>query len=562
MTEELSDKVQNLSVAEEGPKLAVGPDGKPVLGADGKPLTKKAYKKLLKEEEKAKKKAEKAEKAKKEAAERAAKAAAADFAKANYGELPLMCSRKEDVTGVKRQYLGDLTEANAGETVTFRARVHTSRQQSANMLFVALRQKNDIIQGLLRGDETNVSKPMIKWAAGLHLESIVLVTGELVKTPEPITSATIQNLEIHITKLHLISGTPEKLPLLIEDASRSEAESEASGLPAVNLDTRLDYRVIDLRTVTNHSIFRLQAGICSLFREFLSKRGFTEIHTPKLIGAASEGGSNVFKVTYFKGDAYLAQSPQFYKQQCIAADFERVYEIAPVFRAENSNTHRHMTEFMGLDMEMAIEEDYHEAMDLLGEMFIFIFTELNKRFAKEIATVRRQYPVEEFKIPEKMVVIKFAEGVQMLREAGVEMSDTDDLTTESEKLLGKLMRAKYDTDFYVLDKFPAAVRPFYTMPDPENPLYSNSYDFFMRGEEIMSGAQRVHDTELLKKVMASKGVDPTDEGFADYINAFNYGCPPHAGGGIGLERVLMFFLDLKNIRRASLFPRDPKRLRP
>ncbi|KAM9918665.1 hypothetical protein OXX80_012902, partial [Metschnikowia pulcherrima] len=302
----------------------------------------------------------------------------------------------------------------------------------------------------------------------------------------------------------------------------------------------------------------------ALFREFLSNRRFTEIHTPKILGAASEGGSNVFEISYFKRSAFLAQSPQFYKQQLIAADFERVFEIAPVFRAENSNTHRHMTEFVGLDLEMSFEEHYHEVMETLQDLFVFIFSELKQRYAAEIATVRKQFPVDEFKLPAdgKMVRLHFKEGVAMLREAGKEIDDFEDLSTENEKLLGKLVREKYDTDFYILDKFPLAIRPFYTMPCPEDPRYSNSYDFFMRGEEILSGAQRIHDPELLKERMAAHGVDHTQEGINDYVDAFTYGCAPHAGGGIGLERVLMFYLDLKNIRRASLFPRDPRRLRP
>ena len=247
------------------------------------------------------------------------------------------------------------------------------------------------------------------------------------------------------------------------------------------------------------------------------------------------------------------------------ADFERVFEVGPVFRAENSNTHRHMTEFTGMDLEMTFEEHYHEVLDVLSDLFVFIFAELKKRYAKEIEIVRKQYPVEDFKLPAdgKMVRLNYKEGIEMLRAAGkTELSDCEDLSTENEKLLGKLVRDKYDTDFYILDKFPLEIRPFYTMPDPENPKYSNSYDFFMRGEEILSGAQRIHDHDLLKERMEFHGLSTEDEGLKDYVDAFSYGCAPHAGGGIGLERVVMFFLDLKNIRRASLFPRDPKRLRP
>lgn len=552
-----STEIEKLKILENQEE----PAGEVVLGPDGQPLSKKALKKLEKEKEKAKKKAEREAQLAKEKAEREAKAAN-DPAKDNYGKSPLINSSV--VTGEKRSKIENLSAADDGKSVIIRARVHNSRQQGATMAFLTLRQQSELIQCLIKADGEQVLKQMVKFAGSINLESIVVVHGEVRKVEEPIKSATVQDAEIHVSKIYVISAAPEQLPILIEDASRSDAEAEAAGLPVVNLDTRLDARVIDLRTTTNQAIFKIQAGVGKLFREFLDKKGFVEIHTPKLLGAATEGGANVFEVTYFKSLAYLAQSPQFYKQQLIAADFEKVYEVAPVFRAENSNTHRHMTEFMGMDLEMAFEEHYHEVLDNLADLFVYIFSELKSRYAKEIATVRRQYPMEEFKLPKdgKMVRIEFKEGVAMLREAGKDVGDFDDLSTENEKLLGKLVREKYDTDFYILDKFPLAIRPAYTMPDPEDPRYSNSYDFFMRGEEIMSGAQRIHDPELLKKRMIDLDIDPNAPGLSDYIDAFTYGCPPHAGGGIGLERVLMFYLDLKNIRRASLFPRDPKRLRP
>lgn len=552
-----STEIEKLKILESQEE----PAGEVVLGPDGQPLSKKALKKLEKEKEKAKKKAEREAQLAKEKAEREAKAAN-DPAKDNYGKSPLINSSV--VTGEKRSKIENLSAADDGKSIIIRARVHNSRQQGATMAFLTLRQQSELIQCLIKADGEQVLKQMVKFAGSINLESIVVVHGEVRKVEEPIKSATVQDAEIHVSKIYVISAAPEQLPILIEDASRSDAEAEAAGLPVVNLDTRLDARVIDLRTTTNQAIFKIQAGVGKLFREFLDKKGFVEIHTPKLLGAATEGGANVFEVTYFKSLAYLAQSPQFYKQQLIAADFEKVYEVAPVFRAENSNTHRHMTEFMGMDLEMTFEEHYHEVLDNLADLFVYIFSELKSRYAKEIATVRRQYPMEEFKLPKdgKMVKIEFKEGVAMLREAGKDVGDFDDLSTENEKFLGKLVREKYDTDFYILDKFPLAIRPAYTMPDPEDPRYSNSYDFFMRGEEIMSGAQRIHDPELLKKRMIDLDIDPNAPGLSDYLDAFTYGCPPHAGGGIGLERVLMFYLDLKNIRRASLFPRDPKRLRP
>jgi len=564
MSEGPSEKLEQLKLGETKAEPQAATENV-ILGEDGLPLSKKALKKLEKEREKAKKKAEREAQLAKEKAEKEA-LAANDPAKVNYGKLPLINSSSK--TGEQRALFKDLSAANDGEKVVFRARVHNTRQQGATMLFLTFRQQTETIQALLKvnkdTDENAISKQMVKWASSISLESIVLVRGTVRKVDELIKSSTVQDVEVHISQIHTIQETPEQLPLLIEDASRSDAEAEALGLPVVNLDTRLDARVIDLRTPTNQAIFKIQSGVCQLFREFLSKKGFTEIHSPKIIAAASEGGGNVFEISYFKGKAYLAQSPQFYKQQVIAADFEKVFEVAPVFRAENSNTHRHMTEFTGLDLEMAFEEHYDEVLDVLAELFVFIFSELKARYGKEIATVRKQFPVEEFKVPAdgKMVKIHFKEGVEMLRAAGKEIDDFEDLSTENEKLLGKLVREKYDTDFYILDKFPLAIRPFYTMPDSEDPRYSNSYDFFMRGEEILSGAQRIHDADLLKERIQAHEVDPNVPGIREYVDAFSYGCPPHAGGGIGLERVVMFFLDLKNIRRASLFPRDPKRVKP
>jgi len=315
-----------------------------------------------------------------------------------------------------------------------------------------------------------------------------------------------------------------------------------------------------LRTTTKQAIFRVQAGVCKLFRDHLTSEGFVEIHSPKIISAASEGGANVFEVTYFKGKAYLAQSPQLYKQMAIAADFGKVFTVGAVFRAEDSNTHRHLCEFVGLDLEMAIDYHYHEVLKVIGDMFISIFKGLRDNYAKEIETVGRQYPAEPFKFLEPSLILQYPEAVKMLNDAGVEMTDEEDLSTPNEKLLGKLVKKKYDTDYYILDKYPLAVRPFYTMPDPNNQKWSNSYDMFMRGEEILSGAQRIHDPEFLSERALAHGIDLKT--IAAYIDSFKYGCPPHAGGGIGMERVTMLYLGLHNIRSSSLFPRDPKRLTP
>jgi len=330
----------------------------------------------------------------------------------------------------------------------------------------------------------------------------------------------------------------------------------------------------------------MQSGVGALFREFLSARGFVEIHTPKLISAASEGGADVFRVSYFEREAYLAQSPQLYKQMAICADFDRVYEIAPVFRAEKSFTARHMTEFMGLDFEMAFNEHYHEVLDLIDELFVSIFDGLATRYAREIEVIKRQFPFEDLVYHRPSLRLNYTELIDMLRADGLtEKQYTDDIrylpahalspslshalfslaaivhfSTEEEKRLGVLVKEKYNSDFYIVDKFPLAVRPFYTMPDPVDSRFSNSYDIFLRGQEIMSGAQRVHDSAFLEQRAREKNVEIAT--IQDYIDAFKFGAPPHAGGGIGLERIVMLYLNLGNIRKTSMFPRDPKRLTP
>jgi len=498
-----------------------------------------------------------------------------------YGDLKLIVSDGS----VSRQLvpIKNIGADFVGQNIWIRGRLHSSRCKGKQAFFV-LRHQCYTIQAILRVAEgTCVTKEMITFAAGLPKESIIDVFGLVKQAPVKIESCSQNDVELELSQIFAVSRSDARLAVQIEDLSRSEAEivaeieklelkagrgKKAAGDASketvltirVDQDTRLNNRVIDLRTVTNQAIFRIESGITNLFREALNGRGFVEIHTPKIINAASEGGANVFEVSYFKSKAYLAQSPQFYKQMAIAADFDRVYTIGAVFRAEDSNTHRHLTEFVGLDLEMSFNYDYHEVLELIGMMFVDIFEGLEKRFSAEIAAVYRQYPAQPFKYLKESLVLKFHEAVVLLRQAGAEIGDEDDLTTANEKLLGKLVREKYNTDFYILDKFPLAVRPFYTMPDMSDKRYSNSYDMFMRGEEILSGAQRIHDELLLIERAKHHAIDVKT--IEPYIKAFKYGCPPHAGGGIGLERVTMLYLGLDNIRKTSMFPRDPKRLEP
>ena len=331
----------------------------------------------------------------------------------------------------------------------------------------------------------------------------------------------------------------------IVESEKKQAAGEMDGAYSrVGVDVRLDNRIIDLRVPAQNAIFRIRSAVGHYYRAAMLEKGFCEIHTPKLIAGASEGGADVFRLKYMEGTRFeqtacLAQSPQLYKQMRIMGDFERVFEVGPVFRAEKCHTGRHLTEFVGLDFEMEIKESYTEALDVT-DYFMYV----------KGRNLRLNYP----------------DGIAMLRAAGITnedgsaMEDTQDLSTAQEKALGAIVKEKYKTDFFMLERFPMDVRPFYTMPCSDDARYSNSYDVFMRGQEIMSGAQRVHDTELLKKQCVMKGVDPAE--IKPYIDAFRYGAPPHAGGGIGLERVVMLFLGLDNVRKTSLFPRDPARLTP
>ncbi|BFZ22625.1 hypothetical protein BsWGS_25664 [Bradybaena similaris] len=520
-----------------------------VIGPDGQPISKKALKKQQKDAEKAAKKAQH----KKPNVQEVGETESADQSKGHYGNLPLNQSQERLQ---RRLYkVCELEPSLAGQSVWVRGRLHTCRSKGKQCFFV-IRQQKWTVQVVVIQSE-NVSKQMLKFISSITAESIIDVEGTVQTVGQKIQSCSQQDVELHIQQIWVVSAAEPRLPLLIEDASRPETED---GLATVNQDTRLDNRVLDLRTVTNQSIFRLEAGVCRLFREHLTEKGFVEIHTPKIIPAASEGGANVFEVTYFKTKAYLAQSPQLYKQMSVCAEFDRVYTIGSVFRAEDSNTHRHLTEFIGLDLEMAFNYHYHEVLEVIGDMFVAIFKGLQQQYSEEISLVNKQYPSEPFKFLEPSLILNYKDGVDMLHQVGIEMGDEDDLSTPNEKLLGKLVKAKYDTDFFILDKYPLAVRPFYTMPDPHNQKWSNSYDMFMRGEEILSGAQRIHDPELLSTRALAHGCQL--EKIKGYIDSFRYGAPPHAGGGIGLERVTMLYLGLDNVRKTSLFPRDPKRLTP
>ena len=314
-------------------------------GAEGeKGPSKSAAKKAAKDKAKAEKAAQRA------AQEQAQKAATQteDTAKHLYGPIP----ETEDV--IPSTKFSELSEEHLEKEVTLVARVDNARVQSAKLAFLMLRQQGQKVQAVIAAKEP-ISRQMVKYTGGLNVNSIVQVTG-VVKKPEiPINSATISNLELHIQKVYMISEAAQQLPMQVKDAERPPPETteegpqvDAEGAPIVTLKTRLDNRVLDLQTETSQAITWISSGVSELFAEYMIKNGSRWIFTPKLVGAATEGGSNVFEVKYFKRNAYMAQSPQLYKQMCIAGDMESVFEIAPVFRAEDSNTHRHLTEVCSL----------------------------------------------------------------------------------------------------------------------------------------------------------------------------------------------------------------------
>jgi len=483
-----------------------------------------------------------------------------------YGDYTRIMSRSESGRIFERvSEIGSKHET--GGTIWLRGRLQSIRVKGGSCFLVLRQDSFDTVQACFFKDkeQPEQSQKMIKYLKTLTEESIVDLEGVLVDAD--VRSCSVQNYELTIKRIHSVSAASSQLPFLIEDAARSEEEVEASQdterpYPRLGQELRLDNRWMDLRVPANNAIMRIQSAICQLFRESLYAQGFVEIHTPKLIAGESESGAGVFTTDYFGTMACLAQSPQLYKQMAIASDMNRVFEIGPVFRAEKSHTRRHLCEFTGLDLEMAIDDHYTETLKVIHNVFKHIFTGLETRFSKELSVIREQYTSEAVTFTEKPCILHWSEAMQILKQNGFDLGDEmGDLTGAMELSLGKSVKEKYGTDFFMLDKYPSAIRPFYTMPDPDDNKYSNSYDIFIRGQEICSGAQRCHDPELVMNILEEKGIE-VGEGLNSYIESFRHGVSPHAGAGIGLERVVFLYLGLDNVRKASMFPRDPNRCKP
>mmetsp|Transcript_13575 Transcript_13575/g.16472 ORF Transcript_13575/g.16472 Transcript_13575/m.16472 type:complete len:629 (+) Transcript_13575:130-2016(+) len=533
------------------------------------------------EARKEEKERKKAEKAAKKAAKAAAEAAANKIDEVTYlssneqssyakmGDMTLIMSRSQ--TNRVFANVADLENAEMytpGSKVWLRGRLHSIRVKGGSCFLVVRQGSFHTVQALFFKDKEDPegSKKMINYLKTLTVESIIDLEGTLVGDAN-VKSCSIQNIELNIERIHVVSKARAVLPFLVEDAARSEAEVEASQntdrpFPRLGQELRLDNRWMDLRAPANNSIMRIQSAVCQLFRESLYSQGFIEIHSPKLIAGESESGAGVFTTDYFGTTACLAQSPQLYKQMAISSDLDRVFEIGPVFRAENSNTRRHLCEFTGLDLEMAITDHYMETLEVIHKCFKHIFNGLETRHAKELSIIREQYHSEPLTFTEEPCVIHWPEAQEILTDKGFDMGDgMGDLNGAMELALGDAIKEKYGTDFFMLDKYPSDIRPFYTMPDPDDDRFSNSYDMFIRGLEICSGAQRCHDPELVQKLLEKKGIE-AGGGLESYINSFKDGVSPHAGAGIGLERVVFLYLGLDNVRKASMFPRDPNRCSP
>ncbi|KAI1342567.1 aspartyl-tRNA synthetase [Xylariaceae sp. FL0016] len=459
--------------------------------------------------------------------------------------------------------IDDVARSPAGQMVHFVARIHHVRNVSAKLAFILLRNQTSTIQGVLQVRDGVVSENMVRWAEHLYTECIVLVQGKLQKPPEPIKACSIHDLELLIDTMHVLVPVEEPLPIDVfgmEQVAEDEETHEKSLVAPARV--RAANRVLYLRTPMMQSVFRIRSTICNIFRSTLCDQDFIEIQTPKLQPGATESGSSVFQVKYFGRTAFLAQSPQLAKQMAISADFGRVFEVGPVFRAEDSNTHRHLTEYTGLDIEMQIHNDYHEAMDVIDDMLKSIFKGIYAKHRKEIEIVKQRFPHEDLVWLEETPRLTFKEGVKLLNDSGWKddegnpAPDNEDLSTRAEIRLGQVIKEKYNTDYYILDKFPTSARPFYTHLDANDDQVTNSFDIFVRGQEITTGGQRINKPALLAERMKKAGVEP--DTMEEYMQAFEWGAPPHAGCGIGLERVLFLLLNLGDVRNASMFFRDPK----
>ena len=426
-----------------------------------------------------------------------------------------------------------------GKEIVFSGYVDTIRDKKW-VQFVVLRDQTGKVQMTIeKSDENN--KNIVEIVSSLPVESTVKINCKVVSNE----NVKLNGIELIPSSIEVTSKRLAELPFNFND------------LENVNLDTRLDNRFIDLRNEKNMKIFQIQSDIVKFMREFLYSNDFTEIHTPKFIGTASESGSEVFEVEYFNRKAYLAQSPQFYKQLAMSAGFNRVFEVAPCFRAENSNTSRHATEFTSFDVELSYIDNYQDIINMESEMLSFALKHINEKYGDEIKEKYGQevvvptLPFPQMKLSD--VYIELEKRYNYV----VDDSEKKDLTTEAERLVYQLARDKFNHEFMFVTDYPAEKRAFYHMRDEKGTL--QGFDLIWKGVEITTGAQREHRYEKICQTAKEKGLDK-DVQF--YLEFFKYGCPPHGGFAIGIDRFIMLLLNIYTIKESMLLFRGPNRLNP
>lgn len=436
--------------------------------------------------------------------------------------------KEKETTGVREILSGDYV----GKTVKMNGAVHNIRDMG-EFAFIILRKAEGLVQCVYEEGKTEFDLKDLKE------ESAVEVTGVIA-----LEERAPQGFELRLTGIRVLSEPAETMPIAINKWKMN-----------TSLETRLSLRPVSLRNVRERAKFKIQEGIVRGFREFLSSQGFTEVHTPKIVSRGAEGGANVFKLNYFNKKAELGQSPQFYKQMMVGV-FDRVFEVAPVFRAEKHNTTRHLNEYIGLDFEMGYIDSFEDVMAMETGFLKYTMELLKSEYKKELDMLGIDLPSIS-QIPQ----VRFDEAKQLVSEKyNRKIRNPFDLEPEEEVLIGRYFKEEYDSDFVFVTHYPSKKRPFYAMDDPADARFTLSFDLLYKGLEITTGGQRIHDYQMILEKMEKRGMDPED--IKDYLMIFKYGMPPHGGLGIGLERLTMRLLDEQNVRETSLFPRDVTRLEP
>lgn len=444
---------------------------------------------------------------------------------------------------IRTRYANEVTKEDDGTTQTIAGWLQDVRLLG-NLGFLVIRDRTGIAQVTLLKKKV---PELLEQAGDISRESVVAVTGT-VKMSEKAKLG----WELLPDSIEVLGPAETPLPMGVVDKV------------GVDLDTRLDNRFLDLRKPEVSAIFQIRNQVIASATEYLRSQGFLEMHSSNLNAASSEGGTEVFKVQYFEQEAFLAQSPQLYKQMMMATGADKVFEIGWYFRAERHNTVRHLNESTAIDLEMAFINDEEDVMAAIEGLFHAIWQGVAKECADALAILETEVPVPV--LPFRRV--PYTEALEIVNaEAGEgkrlakPLAFGDDIGTEAERVLGDAMR-EAGHDFYFITKWPLAPKPFYVYPEDGTMSsdVSRSFDLDYRGVELLSGAQRIHQVELLKEGLVRYGLDPAD--FEGYLSAFRYGMPPHGGCGIGIERILMQMLGLSNIREAILFPRDRQRLYP